>query len=184
MLLEERKQVFVHIKAFANRQRRPEVDQVVTYSLSADERGRPCAVNATLTGDRIPERVTRKENPLSLIGSVVFLAVVAVAALTARVPPLIFALYILASLLTFIMYVADKSTAKKGTWRIEENTLHMLSLAGGWPGALLAQKSLRHKTKKQSFRSVFLVTVLLNAAAFLWLLTPTGSATLQWFLSG
>jgi uncharacterized membrane protein YsdA (DUF1294 family) len=84
-----------------------------------------------------------------------------------------------ASLLTFIMYAWDKSAAKSGEWRTQESTLHLMSLAGGWPGALIAQQKLRHKTKKQSFRLVFWVTVLLNCGAFVWLFTPNGAATLQ-----
>jgi uncharacterized membrane protein YsdA (DUF1294 family) len=82
------------------------------------------------------------------------------------------------------MYAVDKSAARKGAWRIQESTLHLLSLAGGWPGALVAQQMFRHKTKKQSFRSVFWLSVLVNTGVFVWLLTPTGSATLQWLISG
>jgi uncharacterized membrane protein YsdA (DUF1294 family) len=55
----------------------------------------------------------------------------------------------------------------------------LLSLAGGWPGALVAQQKLHHKSKKQSFRLVFWLTVLLNCGAFVWLFTPTGATTLQ-----
>jgi len=49
----------------------------------------------------------------------------------------------------------SKSAARKGAWRTQESTLHLLSLVGGWPGALVAQQKLRHKSKKQSFRFVF-----------------------------
>jgi uncharacterized membrane protein YsdA (DUF1294 family) len=97
---------------------------------------------------------------------------------------LIFGLYVIASPLAFILYARDKSAARNGDWRTRENTLHMISLAGGWPGALLAQQKFRHKTKKQSFRSVFRMTVLVNTGAFVWLLTPTGAATLRSFISG
>ena len=45
--------VFIHIKAFANRSRRPAVDDVVSYALATDPRGRPCAAKATLAGDRL-----------------------------------------------------------------------------------------------------------------------------------
>ena len=173
------KQVFVHIKAFSNRNRRPEINQMVTYALSTDKQGRPCAVKATLAGDRLPEKTKRKNDSLSVIGAAFFLVIVGVSVLTAQIPPLILVLYIVVSLLTFIMYAVDKSAAKKGVWRIQESTLHLLSLAGGWPGALVAQQKLRHKSKKQSFRLVFWVTVLLNCGAFVWLFTPTGAATLQ-----
>jgi uncharacterized membrane protein YsdA (DUF1294 family) len=77
------------------------------------------------------------------------------------------------------MYAVDKSAAKRGDWRTQESTLHFLSIAGGWPGAIVAQQKLRHKSKKQSFRVVFWVTVLLNCGAFVWLFTPTGAATLR-----
>jgi uncharacterized membrane protein YsdA (DUF1294 family) len=39
-----------------------------------------------------------------------------------------------------------------GKWRIKEDTLHVWSLAGGWPGAWFAQQVLRHKSRKESFR--------------------------------
>ena len=175
------KQVFVHIKAFSNRNRRPEINQMVTYALSTDKQGRPCAVKATLAGDRLPEKTKRKNDSLSVIGAAFFLVIVGVSVLTAQIPPLILVLYMVVSLLTFIMYAVDKSAAKKGVWRIQESTLHLLSLAGGWPGALVAQQKLRHKSKKQSFRLVFWVTVLLNCGAFVWLFTPTGAATLAVF---
>ena len=173
------KQVFVHIKVFSKRNRRPEINQMVTYALSTDKQGRPCAVKATLAGDRLPEKTKRKNDSLSVIGAAFFLVIVGVSVLTAQIPPLILVLYMVVSLLTFIMYAVDKSAAKKGVWRIQESTLHLLSLAGGWPGALVAQQKLRHKSKKQSFRLVFWVTVLLNCGAFVWLFTPTGAATLQ-----
>lgn len=173
------KQVFVHIKAFGNRNRRPEIKQLVTYELSSDGKGRPCAIKATLAGDRLPERVKSSNDSLLVIVATFFLVIVGVSVLTAKMPPLILALYMVVSLLTFIMYAVDKSAAKKGAWRTQESTLHLLSLAGGWPGALVAQQKLRHKSKKQSFRSVFWLTVLLNCAVFVWLLTPTGADTLR-----
>ena len=173
------KRVFFHIKAFGNRNRRPEVNQTVTFALSTDNQGRPCAVKATLAGDRLRQKTKRTNGSMSIIVAVFFLVAVGVSVLTAKMPPLILALYLVASLLTFIMYAVDKSAAKKGTWRTQESTLHLLSLAGGWPGALIAQQKLRHKSKKQSFRSVFWITVLLNFVAFVWLFTPNGAATLR-----
>lgn len=62
--------------------------------------------------------------------------------------------------------------------RTQESTLHGLSLIGGWPGALIAQQSLRHKTRKEEFRFVFWLTVVINIGVFVWLFTDTGSAVL------
>lgn len=69
------------------------------------------------------------------------------------------------SLAAFLAYVFDKSAAVAGRWRISERTLHLLALAGGWPGALVAQQLLRHKTRKPEFVTVFWCTVVLNVAA-------------------
>jgi len=173
------KQIFVHISAFSNRNRPPEINQLVTYSLSSDKQGRACAAMVTLPGDRLPQKTKQKNGSLSVIAAAFFLAIVGVSVLTAKIPPLILALYIVASLITFIVYAVDKSAAKKGIWRTQESTLHLLSLTGGWPGALVAQQKLRHKSKKESFRLVFWATVVLNLGAFVWLHTPTGAATLQ-----
>lgn len=79
------------------------------------------------------------------------------------------------SVVTLLAYAADKSAARKGTWRTPEKTLHILALAGGWPGALLGQQWFRHKTQKTSFLLVFRLTVLINAALCVYFLTPQGS---------
>ena len=173
------KQLFVHINAFSNRNRRPEINQVVTYTLSTDKQGRPCAIKATLAGDPLPLDSKQTRGSLSVIGAICFLAIVGASVLASKISPLVFAVYVVASLITFIVYAVDKSAAKRGAWRTQESTLHLLSVIGGWPGALVAQQKLRHKSKKRSFRTVFWLTVLLNCGAFVWLLTPTGSATLQ-----
>nr|NJM04595.1 DUF1294 domain-containing protein [Desulfobacula sp.] len=44
----------------------------------------------------------------------------------------------LLSIAAFGMYKKDKSAAKWDDWRTPESTLHMVSLFGGWPGALIA----------------------------------------------
>lgn len=69
------------------------------------------------------------------------------------------------NLLTFFAYWMDKWAAGQGSWRVSEGTLHLWSLAGGWPGAWFAQQILRHKSSKKSFREVYWATVLLNCAA-------------------
>ena len=173
------KQVFVHIRAFANRNRRPVINQVVTYALSSDKQGRPCATRATLAGDRFSVSRKSSTDSVLVIAAVVFLGIVGVAVLAGKAPPWVLGLYMVASLLTFVMYAIDKSAARKGHWRTQESTLHVMSLAGGWPGALVAQQKLRHKSRKKSFRAVFWATVLLNCGVFIWLLTPTGVDTFK-----
>jgi uncharacterized membrane protein YsdA (DUF1294 family) len=93
--------------------------------------------------------------------------------------PEILYLYIVASLVTFIVYAFDKSAAKNCRWRIPESQLHWLALLGGWPGAFIAQNTLRHKSIKAAFKQVYWITVILNIAAFCWLLSNQGQQLLE-----
>ena len=86
------------------------------------------------------------------------------------------------STVTYLIYWWDKSAARKGNWRTPESTLHFLSVAGGWPGALVAQQTLRHKTQKQSFRWMFWGTVLVNLAVFIWVFTQGYFSKISQFL--
>ncbi len=88
--------------------------------------------------------------------------------------------YVAMSFATFIVYALDKRAARLGQWRVKESTLHALALLCGWPGALLAQHLLRHKSAKPVFRRVFWLSVTLNILAFVCLFTPLLSP----FLSG
>jgi uncharacterized membrane protein YsdA (DUF1294 family) len=84
---------------------------------------------------------------------------------------LLFGLYLSASSVAFFAYRQDKNATRYNRRRTPEQTLHLLGLLGGWPGALLAQKLLRHKTRKLSFQIVFWTTVLLNVGAVIMLLS-------------
>jgi uncharacterized membrane protein YsdA (DUF1294 family) len=88
------------------------------------------------------------------------------ATVTGRLPPalaLAIALaYLLASSVCFVVYALDKSAARRRERRTPERTLLLLGLAGGWPGAVLAQQWLRHKTRKQPFQNLFWLTVALH----------------------
>ncbi len=79
------------------------------------------------------------------------------------------AVYALTSVATFALYAFDKSAAIGRRRRVSERTLHLWALLGGWPGALAAQRLLRHKSSKRPFRAVFWLTVLANVAAVAWL---------------
>lgn len=75
---------------------------------------------------------------------------------------LLLATYSAMSMVTFAAYAVDKFKAKHAMWRMPEKTLHLMELCCGWPGALLAQRLLRHKSYKPSFRRVFWLMVLMN----------------------
>ncbi|QDV44842.1 hypothetical protein Enr13x_47130 [Stieleria neptunia] len=109
---------------------------------------------------------------LPVIAAWLFLVFVGLLVVSDQLPTLVLWFYLGASLITFLVYAIDKSAARRGRWRTQENTLHLLAMIGGWPGALIAQEKLRHKTRKQSFRIVFGLTVLLNGVMLvtLWVL--------------
>ncbi|MFS2008192.1 DUF1294 domain-containing protein [Duganella sp. CT11-25] len=80
-------------------------------------------------------------------------------------------LYGVASVLCFIAYAVDKSAAIHQRRRMSERSLLLLGLACGWPGGLLAQRWLRHKTVKTSFQIAYWCSVAANLAAAWWLST-------------
>ena len=96
-----------------------------------------------------------------------------------RLPLAVLGLYAAASVVAFLAYGHDKSAAVRDAWRVKENTLHLFSLLGGWPGALAAQRLFRHKSSKASFQTTYWLTVALNCAALGWLLSPYGVQTLE-----
>ncbi len=77
------------------------------------------------------------------------------------------------NLVIILLYKLDKSAAQKSSPRIPERVLHGFALAGGTPGAFLAARLFRHKTKKQSFRSratwiaLLQITLIIGMATYL-----------------
>ena len=80
--------------------------------------------------------------------------------------------YLVATLVCFALYAIDKHSARSGRRRVSERTLLAWGLLGGWPGAIVAQQTLRHKTSKQSFRRRFRATVFINITLFIALSSP------------
>ena len=169
--------VFVHIKSFARRHRRPVGNEIVSYEMASDARGRAQAARVAFVDSREPAAPSGRGN-VALILTAAFLAFVAGATLAGDLPPAVPGLYLVASALAFLVYARDKSAARNDRWRTPESTLHRLALAGGWPGALAAQRLLRHKSSKRAFQTGFWTTVALNCGALAWLLSPAGAGVL------
>jgi uncharacterized membrane protein YsdA (DUF1294 family) len=72
-------------------------------------------------------------------------------------PPVIWAAALLygvgINLAAFFGFAWDKYCARQGLWRVPESQLLGLALLGGSLGAIAGQQVLRHKTRKQPFRS-------------------------------
>lgn len=174
--------IFVHISAWPRGTGRPALNQAVTFEVEVGPKGKR-ARNVELVRARRPARQSERARQAqwgtaSIFAIPAFLGVFVVVAAVWKLPNWVAGLYLLLSLATFMSYAADKSAAARRAWRTPEGTLHLLALAGGWPGALLAQQLLRHKSTKQGFRRLFWATVLLNVVGLVALASPVR----QWLL--
>ena len=115
---------------------------------------------------------SKKKTPTSLLFCTAYCLLLSVALVLLDGPAILLAVYAVMSLLTYLVYGFDKRAAQKGQSRISEKTLHFLSLFCGWPGALLAQHHLRHKTVKQPFKAVLWILILLNCSIVMWSFYP------------
>jgi len=167
---------FVHIKAFFSNSHRPTEGDIITYELATDENGRFFAKNIRFARDTTTFSTSNKPSSLGTNFAILFGLLFVLSALLGRLPLAIVGLYFTASVITFIAYAIDKSAAQNGRWRTQESTLHLFGLVGGWPGALLAQKTLRHKSKKQVFQTIFWITVIANSFTLGWLLVTKSGA--------
>jgi uncharacterized membrane protein YsdA (DUF1294 family)/cold shock CspA family protein len=163
--------VFLHIKALQNRSRRPVIGEVVTYSVGKDKQSRLQAQQVTFAGEkqRIKAAKTASNAPLMLV--LCFAAGLGLTVWLGKLPLYVLAVYMLLSLFTFLVYWLDKRKAQAGHWRTPESTLQFMALLGGWPGALLAQSYLRHKSQKRPFLLLFWCAAVLNLIALSWLAT-------------
>jgi uncharacterized membrane protein YsdA (DUF1294 family)/cold shock CspA family protein len=168
--------IFVHVSAWPRGPSRPQLGQAVTFEVEVGPKGKRAKQVQLVQARRPPrqsERAVRAQwGSASLFAIPAFLIVYTAVAVLWKLPLWVAGLYASLSAITFVAYALDKSAANSGAWRTPENTLHMLAIAGGWPGALLAQQLLRHKSTKQPFRQVFWATVLLNVGALVFLASP------------
>ncbi len=164
---------FVHIRAFAARDRRPANGMVITYEVQRDPKGRcnAVAVRFAVQRDgtrRLPSKAPGRDwLPRSTL-AVGFLGGLAAGVAALGWPVWILFAYLAASGVTFLFYWQDKIAARRDKQRTPEKTLQLLSLLSGWPGALIAQSLLRHKNRKTSFQVVFWAVVIVNVSALVW----------------
>ena len=87
--------------------------------------------------------------------------------------------FLILNIVTFCVFWWDKAAARGGKWRIAENKLLSLAFFGGSLGAFAAQRLLRHKTRKEPFRTRLAAILILHAAV-----ASVGLLALPWVLAG
>jgi uncharacterized membrane protein YsdA (DUF1294 family) len=145
--------------------RRPRIGDHVTYIRGADASGRACAKRVELGEAASSLGLVAA----ALLGILLLLPIVAIATLPLPLwtGPVV---VVLLSLACYFAYGYDKEKAKAGTRRLRESHLHLFELLGGWPGAFVAQRRLRHKCAKRGYQFVFWSIVILHQLVALDLL--------------
>jgi uncharacterized membrane protein YsdA (DUF1294 family)/cold shock CspA family protein len=173
--------VFFHVRDYRMDGRRPETGELVKFTAQRqpDGKWRAEAVRRTVAAARRAKPAARSRvatsRPTSAAPGVIAVATYALLLAWAVSDGLLpfEALFVPLgmSAITFVAYALDKYAAQTGRWRTPESTLHLLELAGGWPGAWIAQQTLRHKSRKPGYRVVFWTMVILHGlavAAWCW----------------
>ncbi|MCV2354086.1 cold shock and DUF1294 domain-containing protein [Paucibacter sp. B2R-40] len=177
--------LFVHIKAFGLRAERPQLGELLSFELEHDAQGKRRAVKvradkARLASSSSSPGIASSSSLSSLYLIPAFAAFYLLCHLLWSLPAGLWGAYMAMSLATFIVYAGDKRAASKGQPRVPERTLHGLAFACGWPGALLAQQLLRHKSSKPAFLRRFWGTVSGNVLLFTLAATPMLKMLWSW----
>lgn len=186
---EQAGRVFFHIRDFHPAPlKRPQQGDTLSFQLGMDKQKRPyalaiqfqnraghCAKAATVCGPNL-----EKVHHQAWCFRYVFFALLVLSLLAGCFIFTFPLFYLEASLFTYWLYQIDKKLACSGqTSRLPEESLQMFSLIGGWPGALVAQKHLRHKVHKAPFQREFRFVIYGNSCFLLWLLSEPGSEFLR-----
>lgn len=76
----------------------------------------------------------------------------------------------LINLFAFGLFAADKRAAIAGRRRVPERVFLTLGAVGATPALLVGTRAIRHKTRKEPFRTLLIALAVLQAAVALALL--------------
>ncbi|MCI9366176.1 MAG: DUF1294 domain-containing protein [Clostridia bacterium] len=76
--------------------------------------------------------------------------------------------FIAINIIGFFAMLIDKKKAERGSWRIPEKTLLILTLLGGGVGTISGMYMFRHKTKKLRFTVGFPVILITEVALIVY----------------
>ena len=151
------RKIFLHWRDFTEKHKRPEVGDVIRFEIGEDTKKRPCAVRATHVNDGGRIRPTN----IIVLVLLLFFPICALLDCGLSLHSALIAVALL-STYTYYAYADDKRRARLHGWRLSEQYLHILELIGGWPGAYIAQRRLRHKVSKPMYQLIFWAIVILH----------------------
>jgi len=73
------------------------------------------------------------------------------------------------NILSVVLVLRDKHAARRGAWRVKEQTLLFVSAIGGSVVMLITMRLIRHKTRHAKFMVGIPVIIILQIAAVWWL---------------
>ena len=172
--IESGDKIFAHISAFPSRDVRPTPGERISFAegYTTDGKVRAHSIRYLDAPPEVPAARRSRPQTMSYVVLVAFAAAIVLATATGTFPSWVAALYLVASIACYVAYAIDKSAAQNRQWRVSEGALLGIGLLGGWPGAIVAQERLRHKTLKNSFRQAFWGTVALNVLVLAVMATP------------
>ncbi|MCL9780843.1 cold shock and DUF1294 domain-containing protein [Vibrio sp. S4M6] len=161
--------IFFHISDFSGHSLRPQVSEHVIFSLTKDNSGNLRAVDI--------------KRPIvfnfSIALAIWFATMVVGSIYLLNYPIIVIDYLLLISGFTYVLYAFDKSLSSSDNWQVPELVFHVFTLAGGWPGAVLAQSFLRHRPLSLSYLPTFWFTVIANVTLFAWSLSGPGREKLS-----
>ena len=179
--------VFFHINEFKAR-RRPNIGEQVVFTSGQDSQGRMQAKDVqelsfvqqkmAQKNQQIRQRNQKQRRRVNfetgqknrLFIGVLFYTALILMTFIYKISWLVVGWYAVLGVITYLKYAQDKAAAQSGDWRTPESTLHLLSMLGGWVGAMAAQTYLRHKSQKPDFRITYQLTVLINLIGLVFIL--------------
>lgn len=154
---------YVHISKLAPDQGRPRIGDIMSFDIASGRKGRPAAVDVTVTAStpppaptmrdikRMPDSVSRFKLGLRTVAATLMTLLILWAIGTGQAPVWLGGIYALMGAASALLYRFDKLYAMTGKYRVSETNLHVVDLFGGIIGGLSAQEVYRHKTVKPRF---------------------------------
>jgi uncharacterized membrane protein YsdA (DUF1294 family)/cold shock CspA family protein len=176
--------VFFHASSLRDHYARAQVGDKVTFTEGPGKDGKTAAFDIAVAGVPQPKKTSldMAQEQFRVYAAALLIGLTLLDILLHRAPVSLAFFYLLAGMISAVLYSSDKSQAGKGEERVPEVVLHAIDLAGGIIGGLIAQHFMRHKTTKSGFAAttglIFGIHLLLLIVLLAGLIPLAGLAAL------